>query len=89
MENQSDLDETCRFNWQLLVELGGLRVKFDEKELVNPEMKEIEHASKGIQNGHTCREHEDAPEICVILSINVVTGNLVSCVQIVQFVLQV
>jgi hypothetical protein len=53
MENQSDFDEPGGVNWQLLVEFRRLRIILDKKEFVNPEMKHVENAGEGIQNGHT------------------------------------
>lgn len=73
VENQSDLDEPCGVDWQLLVELCGLGVEFDQKELVNPIMKHVEDASERIKDRHASGEHHHTPEISVVLSIDVVT----------------
>ena len=72
MENQSDLYESQGVNWQLVIELSRLGVIFDQEELVNPVMQHVEDAGERIKNWHASREHEDAPKIGVVLSINVV-----------------
>jgi len=81
VEKQSSFDVTYSNYWQLLVEAIGGLIVLKKQELVHSEEYDIEDHREWVKQWHTCREHHDAPQICVILGINVVTRNLVTCVK--------
>ena len=73
MEEKSKFDESGRVDRQLLVKLCRLGVVLGQEELVHPIMQRVENASKWIQDWHTSGEHENTPEVSVVLSVHIVT----------------
>ena len=51
-------------------------------------MQHVKDAGKGVKDWHASREHENAPQVCVVLGIDVVTRDLVSSVQLVHLILE-
>jgi hypothetical protein len=89
VEENSHFDVLGGVDRKVVIEFGGLLVKFDQQKLVNPVKTEIEDDSEWVENRHSCREHKNAPKISIVLSIHIVARNLVSSVKGVELILQV
>lgn len=71
-----------------MVELGRLLVVKNEQEFVNKEEHYVKYEGKRVHDWHTRREHKNAPEISVVLGVNVVSSYLVSCVERLKLILE-
>ena len=72
MDYETDSDVVDRFDWEFLVKSVCTLVKFKEEAFVNPVEDEVENAGKWIKDRHPCAECEHAPQISVVLSVNIV-----------------
>lgn len=85
MQHNSNLDEICWINGKLCIKFTCSLIKFEQQELIDPVQDRVENTSKWIKKWHSCRVHQDNPQVCEVLSIHIVTRNLSSgiyCVQI-------
>jgi len=80
MNQKSKVNPSNRVNWNIFVEHGCSCIILQQKTFVNPIENGEEQARKRIQNGQSSRVHQHNPKICIILSINKVTLNLIASV---------
>jgi len=88
MEYNAHFDVLSGHHRKLVVELSRLLVVEDKQKFVNKEEDDVECEREGVQDWHASWEHKNTPEVCVVQSINVVPSNLISCVKLLELILE-
>jgi len=87
MEGDSDFDPLNRLDWNVLVEPGGSCIELKKKPFVDPVQNEVENTGEWIKDRKACRVKEHTPQVGIVLSVNVMTSNLITCIELVQILL--
>ena len=87
MEGNSYFDPLHWLDWNVLVESGGPCIELKKKPFVDPVQDKVEDAGEWVKDGKTGRVKENTPQVGIVLSVNVVTSNLITCIELVQILL--
>lgn len=84
---KSNLNPWHRFDWDVLIEFGGSCVELKKEPFVDPVQDEVEDTGEWIQNRQAGGVHQHTPQVGVVLRVNVMASNLITCVQPIQILL--